>query len=58
MIATLVVPGAKHLRGGEPKAEHEPEHPVVKFVLAARNEGDFSEAEKYVAPNVATSIGP
>ena len=58
MIRTLVVLGAKHLRGGEPKAEHEPEHPVVKFVLAARNEGDFSEAEKYVAPNVATSVGP
>jgi hypothetical protein len=30
----------------------------VKFVRAAWNEGDFSEAEKYVAPNVATSVGP
>ena len=58
MIPTLVVLGTKHLRGGEPKAEHEPKHPVVKFVLAAWNKGDFCEGEKYVAPNVATSLGP
>jgi len=50
--------GSEAPQRGEPKAEHEPKHPVVKFVLAARNEGDFSEAEKYVAPNVATSVGP
>ena len=30
--------------------------PAVKFVLAAWNEGDFSQAEKYVAPALAMSM--
>ncbi len=36
--------------------EHEPKHPAVKFVVAAWNEGDFSDAEKYVATELAISI--
>lgn len=55
VIPTLAVLGTKYLRRGKSTAEHEPKHPAVKFVLAAWNEGDFSEAGKYVAPNVATS---
>jgi SnoaL-like polyketide cyclase len=40
----------------KPEAEHEPKHPAVKFILGVWNEGDFSEAEKYVAPDLAMSI--
>ncbi len=56
VIPTLTVLAAKHFRRGKRKGEHGPKHPAVKFVLAAWNEGDFSEAAKYVAPDVAISI--
>ena len=39
-----------------PPGEHEPKHPAVKFVVAAWNEGDFSDAEKHVATELAISI--
>jgi predicted ester cyclase len=56
VIPTLAVLATKHFRRGKPAAEHEPKHPAVKFILAAWNQGDFSEAGKYVAPDLATSI--
>ena len=56
VIPTLTVLAARHFRRGKPEAEHEPKHPAVKFILAVWNEGDFSEAGKHVAPDVATSI--
>ncbi len=56
VIPTLVALGARHFRRGKRKGEHEPKHPAVKFMLAAWNEGDFSEAAKYVAPDLAMSI--
>jgi len=56
VIPTLVVMGTRHFRRGKREGEHEPKHPAVKFVLAAWNEGDFSEAEKYVAPDLAMSM--
>lgn len=56
VIPTLVALGTRHFRRGKREGEHEPKHRAVKFVLAAWNEGDFSEAEKYVAPDLAMSV--
>ena len=43
----------KHKQGQDDGgAELEPKHPAVKFVLGAWNEGDFSEAGKYIAPGM------
>jgi hypothetical protein len=56
VIPTLVALGARHFRRGKRTGEHGPKHPAVRFVLAAWNEGDFSEAGKYVAPDLAMSI--
>jgi predicted ester cyclase len=56
VIPTLVVLGTKRFRRGNPAAGHEPKHPAVKAILAAWNEGDFSEAGKYVTPKLATSM--
>jgi SnoaL-like polyketide cyclase len=56
VIPTLVALGTKRFMRGKPEAEHEPKHPAVKFILGVWNEGDFSEAEKYVAPELAMSI--
>ena len=57
VIPTLVALGAKHLRSSKREGEeHEPKHPAVTFMLAAWNEGDFSEAEKYLAPDVVISV--
>ena len=56
VIPTLVVVGTKHFRRGKPTGEHEPKHPAVKAVLAAWNDGDFSEAGKHVAPNLVMSM--
>lgn len=57
VVPTLAALAAKHFRSGRQEGEeHEPKHPAVKFIVAAWNEGDFSEAEKYVAPDVAVSV--
>lgn len=56
VIPTLSMLAIRHFKHGKPGAEQEPKHPAVKFVLAAWNEGDFSEAEKCVAPNLAISM--
>jgi hypothetical protein len=56
VIPTLAVLATRHFRRGKRKGEHEPKHPAVKFILAAWNEGDFSEAGKHVAPELAMSI--
>jgi steroid delta-isomerase-like uncharacterized protein len=56
VIASLVIMGTKHFRHKKQEGENEPKHPAVKFVLAAWNEGDFGEAEKYVAPDLAMSM--
>ena len=52
VIPTLTALAVRHFRrrkeAGE--GEQEPKHPAVRFVLAAWNEGDFTDAEKHVAP--------
>ncbi len=52
IIPTLGALAVRHFRHGK-QEEHEPKHPAVKFLVAAWNEGDFSEAEKHVAPDCA-----
>ncbi len=52
IIPTLGALAVRHFRHGK-QEEHEPKHPAVKFLVAAWNEGDFSEAEKHVAPGCA-----
>ena len=56
VIPTLVALGTKRFMRGKPEAQHEPKHPAVKFLLGVWNEGDFSEAEKYVAAGLAMSM--
>lgn len=52
-IAALAVRHFKHKQGQDDgDAELEPKHPAVKFLLGAWNEGDFSEADKHIAPDV------
>ena len=52
IIPTLGALAVRHFRQGK-QDEHEPNHPAVRFLVAAWNEGDFSEAEKHVAPDCA-----
>ena len=52
IIPTLGALAVRHFRQGK-QEEHEPKHPAVKFLVAAWNDGDFSEAEKHVAPDCA-----
>ena len=52
IIPTLGALAVRHFKHGK-QEEHEPKHPAVKFLVAAWNEGDFSEAEKHVAPDCA-----
>ncbi len=56
VIPTLVLMGRRHFKRGEREAEHEAKHPAVRAVLAAWNKGDFSEAEKYVAPDLVIQM--
>ena len=52
IIPTLGALAVRHFRHGK-QEEQEPKHQAVKFLVAAWNEGDFSEAEKHVAPDCA-----
>ena len=56
VIPTLTALAVRHFRHKQGQddggAELEPKHPAVKFVLGAWNEGDFSEADKYIAPDM------
>ena len=52
IIPTLGALAVRHFRQGK-QDEHEPKDPAVRFLVAAWNEGDFSEAEKHVAPDCA-----
>ena len=56
VIPTLVVMGRRYFKRPKQEDGLEPKHPAVKFMLAAWNKGDFSEAETYVAPDLALSI--
>jgi hypothetical protein len=56
VIPTLTVLAMRKFRGDKRDAEGEPKHAAVKFVLGAWNEGDFGEAEKYVAPGLTVSM--
>ena len=53
VIPTLSALAVRHFRQAKHESELEPKHPAVKFVLGAWNEGDFSEAEEYVASSCA-----
>ena len=49
----LAIRHFKHKQGQDDGgAELEPKHPAVKFVLGAWNEGDFSAADKHIAPGI------
>ena len=54
VIPTLTALAVRHFRHKQGQddggAELEPKHPAVKFVLGAWNEGDFSAADKHIAP--------
>ena len=52
-VTALTVRRLRHKpgKGGDASAP-KPKHPVVRFVLAAWNDGDFSEAYQHVAPEV------
>ena len=52
-LTALAVRHFKHKQGQDDGgAELEPKHPAVKFLLGAWNEGDFSEADKHIAPDI------
>jgi predicted ester cyclase len=52
-VTALAIRHFKHKQGqDDDDAELEPKHPAVKFVLGAWNEGDFSEADKHIAPDI------
>jgi predicted ester cyclase len=51
-VTALTIRHFKQAKGEDGEAELEPKHPAVKFMLGAWNDGDFSEAHKYVAPDV------
>ena len=55
IIPTLGALAVRHFRQGK-QGEHEAKHPAVRFLVAAWNEGDFSEAEKHVAPDCAVYV--
>ena len=55
IIPTLGALAVRHFRHGK-QEEHEPKHPAVRFLVAAWNEGDFSEAAKHVAPDCAVYV--
>ena len=56
VIPTLTALAVRHFRHKQGQddggAGLEPKHPAVRFVLGAWNEGDFSEADKHVAPGI------
>ena len=52
-LTALAIRHFKHKQGpDDDSAELEPKHPAVKFVLGAWNEGDFSDADKHIAPDI------
>ncbi len=53
VIPTLTTLAVRHFREAKQVDEVAPKHPAVKFVLAAWNEGDFSEAQKCVGSSCA-----
>ena len=55
-LAALGLGARRFMSGRREGEEHEPKHPAVKFIVTAWNQGDFSEAEKHVAPVVAVSV--
>ena len=56
VIPTLTALAIKHFKRKDGQndsgAELEPKHPAVRFVLGAWNEGDFSDADKYISPDI------
>jgi predicted ester cyclase len=56
VIPTVTALTIRHFRhkqgkdGGE--AEPEPKHPAVRVVLGAWNDGDFSQADQHIAPDI------
>jgi predicted ester cyclase len=51
VIPTIAALAIRHFKQSTPEAQHEPKHAAVKFLLAAWNNGDFSEAGEQVAPD-------
>lgn len=55
-ITALAIRHFKHKQGQDDgDAELKSKHPAVSFVLGAWNEGDFSEADKHIAPDIEIS---
>ena len=52
-LTALAIRHLKHKQGPDDgSAELAPKHPAVKFVLGAWNEGDFSDADNHIAPDM------
>ena len=52
-LTALTIRHFKHKQGQDDGgAELQPKHPAVKFVLGAWNEGDFSDADNHIAPDM------
>ncbi len=52
-LTALTLRHFKHKQGQDDgSAELEPKHPAVKFMLGAWNEGDFSDADNHIAPDM------
>ena len=52
-LTALTIRHSKHKqRQDDGRAELEPKHPAVRFVLGAWIEGNFSDADKHIAPDI------
>ena len=52
-LTALAIRHFKHKQGpDDASAELAPKHPAVKFLLGAWNEGDFSDADNHIAPDM------
>lgn len=56
VIPAITALAIRHFKHDTPEGELEPKHPAVKFVLAAWNDGDFSEATEHVAPDLTIHV--
>jgi predicted ester cyclase len=57
VIPTLTALTIRHFRHDNSGTDAgEPKHPAVKFILDAWNSGDFGDAQKFVAPDLAIEV--
>ena len=56
VIPAITALTIRHFKHDTPEGELKPKHAAVKFVLAAWNDGDFSEAAEQVAPDLTIHV--